>query len=51
MSLFAGGVVGHNQISVNAFNQTSLVLLVLHVIMLILVIIYIDDKKKLKVNA
>ena len=44
MSLFAGGVVGHNQISVNAFNQTSLVMAILGVVMLVIVIIYIKDE-------
>ncbi len=48
VAVLAGGVIDHNSASVIAFNQTSLILLVLHVIMLILVIVYIDDKEKIE---
>ena len=48
VAILAGGTIDHNTASVVAFNQTSLILLVLHVIMLILTIIYIDDKDKIE---
>ncbi len=48
VAVLAGGAIGHNSASVTAFNQTSLILLVLHVVMLILVILYIDDKEKIE---
>ena len=48
VAVLAGGTINHNYASVVAFNQTSLILLVLHVIMLILVILYIDDKKNIE---
>lgn len=48
MVLLAGGAIGHNSSSVTGFNQTSLILLILHVVMLILTIIFIDDKEKIK---
>ena len=48
VAVLAGGTINHNTSSVVAFNQTSLILLVLHVVMLILTIIYIDDKDKIK---
>ena len=51
VAVLAGGAIGHNSASVIAFNQTSLILLVLHVVMLILAIVYIDDKEKLKIDA
>ena len=44
MSLFAGGIVGHNHMSIYAFNQTSLVMAILGVVMLVIVIIYIKDE-------
>ena len=51
VAVLAGGSIEHNTASVTAFNQTSLIMLVLHIIMLILAIVYIDDKEKiLKVN-
>ena len=46
VAVLAGGVIDHNTASVVAFNQASLILLVLHVVMLILTVIYIDDKDK-----
>ena len=48
VAILAGGTIGHNHASVVAFNQTSLILLILHVIMLILTILFIDDKDKLE---
>ena len=48
VAVLAGGAIEHNVASVIAFNQTSLILLVLHVIMLILAILYIDDKDKIE---
>jgi EmrB/QacA subfamily drug resistance transporter len=47
-AILAGGTIDHNAASVAAFNQTSLILLVLHVVMLILTIVYIDDKDKIE---
>lgn len=44
VAVLAGGTIDHNNASVVAFNQTSLILLALHVVMLILTIVYIDDK-------
>ena len=41
MAILAGGAIGHNSASVTGFNQTSLILLILHVIMLILTVIFI----------
>ena len=48
MAIFAGGAISHNTPSVVAFNQTSLILLMLHVVMLILTILFIDDKEKIE---
>ncbi|MBR0369114.1 MAG: DHA2 family efflux MFS transporter permease subunit [Methanobrevibacter sp.] len=48
VAVLAGGAIDHNSASVIAFNQTSLILLVLHIIMLILAILYIDDKDKIE---
>jgi MFS family permease len=48
VAILAGGAIGHNTASVVAFNQTSLILLLLHVVMLILTIVYIDDKDKIE---
>ncbi len=48
VAVLAGGSIGHNSSSVIAFNQTSLILLVLHVVLLILAIVYIDDKDKIE---
>lgn len=51
VAVLAGGTIDHNSASVVAFNQTSLILLVLHAIMLILVILYIDDKEKIETKT
>ena len=48
VAILAGRTINHNVASVVAFNQTSLILLVLHVIMLILTILFIDDKDKIE---
>ena len=48
MAILAGGAIGHNSASVVAFNQTSFILLILHVVMLILTILFIDDKEKIE---
>ena len=48
VAILAGGAKEHNTASVVAFNQTSLILLVLHIVMLILTIVYIDDKDKIE---
>ena len=48
VAVLAGGTINHNTSSVVAFNQTSLILLVLHVVMLILTILFIDDKDKIE---
>ena len=48
VAVLAGGAIDHNTASVVAFNQTSLILLALHVVMLILTIVYIDDKDKIE---
>lgn len=48
VAILAGGAIDHNTASVVAFNQTSLILLLLHVVMLILTIVYIDDKDKIE---
>lgn len=47
LTLFAGGSIGHNSASVVAFNQTSFILLMLHVVMLILTILFVDEKDKI----
>jgi EmrB/QacA subfamily drug resistance transporter len=48
VAVLAGGAIDHNSASVVAFNQTSLILLILHIIMLILAILFIDDKEKIE---
>ena len=48
VAVLAGGAIDHNSASVIAFNQTSLILLILHVIMLILAIFFIEDKEKIE---
>ena len=48
VAVLAGGAIDHNAASVVAFNQTALILLALHVVMLILTIVYIDDKDKIE---
>ena len=48
LTLLAGGSIGHNTTSVVAFNQTSLILLILHVIMLVLTILFVDEKEKIQ---
>ena len=48
VAVLAGGTIDHNTDSVVAFNQTALILLLLHVIMLVLAIFFIDDKDKIE---
>ncbi len=43
MAVFAGGNVAHNQISVQAFGWTSLVMSILAIISLVIVIIFVHD--------
>ena len=51
MAILAGGAIGHNSASVTGFNQTSLILLILHVIMLILTVIFIEDTEKIESSS
>ena len=44
MALFAGGAIGPNAISISAFGQTSLVMAILSVVMLVIAILYIKDE-------
>ncbi len=48
VAVLAGGTIDHNTASVVAFNQTSIILVVLHVVMLILTILFIEDKDKIE---
>lgn len=48
LTILAGGSISHNTTSVVAFNQTSLILLMLHIILLILTILFIDEKENLQ---
>ena len=48
VAILAGGAIDHNSVSVVAFNQTSFILLILHVVMLILTILFINDKDKIE---
>ena len=48
VAVLAGGAIEHNSVSVIAFNQVSFILLLLHIVMLVLAIVYIDDKKKIE---
>ncbi|WP_407376298.1 MFS transporter [Methanobrevibacter sp.] len=48
VAILAGGSIGHNSASVTGFNQTALILLILHIVMLILTILFIDDKEKIE---
>ena len=43
MAIFAGGNVGHNAVSVTAFGETSLVMSILAVVMLVIVILFVHD--------
>ena len=43
MAMFAGGNINHNVISVHAFRETSLVMAILAVVMLIIVILFVHD--------
>ena len=48
VAILAGGTIGHNTASVVAFNETSMILIILHIFMLILTILFIDDKENIK---
>ena len=43
MATFAGGTINHNAISVAAFGDTSLVMAILAVVMLVIVILFVHD--------
>lgn len=43
MAIFAGGSINHNAVSVAAFGQTSLVMAILAVAMLVIVILFVHD--------
>ena len=43
MAIFAGGNISHNALSVQAFGETSLVMAVLAVAMLVIVILFVHD--------
>ena len=50
MAVFAGGNVDHNVISVTAFGETSIVMSILAVVMLVIVILFVhDDVEKVEV--
>ena len=50
MAVFAGGNVDHNAISVTAFGETSIVMSILAVVMLVIVILFVhDDVEKVEV--
>ena len=50
MAVFAGGNVDHNAISVAAFGETSIVMSILAVVMLVIVILFVyDDVEKVEV--
>lgn len=50
MAVFAGGNVDHNAISVTAFGETSIVMSILAVMMLVIVILFVhDDVEKVEV--
>ena len=50
MAVFAGGNVDHNAISVTAFGETSIVMSILAVVMVVLVILFVhDDGEKVEV--
>ncbi|AMD17438.1 hypothetical protein TL18_05030 [Methanobrevibacter sp. YE315] len=43
MAIFAGGNINNNAISVTAFGETSLVMAILAVVMLVIVLLYVHD--------
>ena len=47
VAILAGGNIGHDLASVVAFNQTSMIMLALHIILLILAVAFIDEKEKI----
>lgn len=48
VAILAGGNIAHNQMSVTAFNETALIMVILNIIMLLIVIFIIDDKEKIE---
>lgn len=46
MSVFAGGNIHHNLVSVDAFHETSLVMAILAVVMLVIVVLFVHDNVK-----
>lgn len=50
MAIFAGGNVGHNAISVSAFQITSLIMAILILISLAIVFIYVREKEDIAVE-
>ena len=48
VAILAGGTIGHNTASVVAFNETAFIMVVLYIFMLILTILFIDDKENIK---
>ena len=48
VAVLAGGTIAHNTASVVAFNETAFIMVVLYIFMLILTILFIDDKENIK---
>ena len=48
VAVLAGGTIDHNSASVVAFNETAFIMVVLYIFMLILTILFIDDKENIK---
>ena len=48
MQIFAGGIITHNQISVNAFSYTSLMMILITVIILIIAALFIREKSTIE---
>ena len=45
MQILASGNITHNQLSVNSFSMTSLMMIVITVILLIITVLFIKNKK------
>ena len=50
MQILANGSITHNQISVNSFSLTSLMMIIITVILLIITILFIKNKKDIAVD-
>ena len=48
VAVLAGGTIDHNSASVAAFNETALIMIIVHIFMLTLTILFIDDKENIK---